>query len=147
MLQRISLPALESQQTMLAAFCNHGWNGQLCGNAHTSPQSCTLLVNPDTGIRYLVQWKGYGPAYNSWEPERTLKRNAPETLSDYRDELEAAVQAAELEKGSDTGLAPSDQNLTCPAFTGKRRGRGRDRGRTGRSRGQGLTRVSKSLKK
>ena len=28
----------------------------------------------DTGIRYLVQWKGYGPAYNSWEPERTLKR-------------------------------------------------------------------------
>ena len=63
----------------------------------------------DTGIRYLVQWKGYGPAYNSWEPERTLKRNAPETLSDYWDELEAAVQAAELEKGSDTGLAPSDQ--------------------------------------
>ena len=99
----------------------------------------------DTGIRYLVQWKGYGPAYNSWEPERTLKRNAPETLSDYWDELEAAVQAAELEKGSDTGLAPSDR--ICPAFTGKRRGRGRGRGRTGRGRGQGLRPVSKSLKK
>ena len=99
----------------------------------------------DTGIRYLVQWKGYGPAYNSWEPERTLKRNALETLSDYWDELEAAVQAAELEKGSDTGLAPSDQ--ICPAFTGKRRGRGRGRGRTGRGRGRGLRPVSKSLKK
>ena len=37
----------------------------------------------DTGTRYLVQWKGYGPAYNSWEPERTLKRSAPEMLSDY----------------------------------------------------------------
>ena len=51
----------------------------------------------DTGTRYLVQWKGNGPAYNSWEPERTLKKNAPETLSDYWDELEAAVQAAEPE--------------------------------------------------
>ena len=28
----------------------------------------------ETGTRYSVQWKGYGPAYNSWEPERTLKR-------------------------------------------------------------------------
>ena len=94
-----------------------------------------------------MQWKGYGPAYNSWEPKRTLiqKRNALETLSDYWDELEAAVQAVELEKGSDTGLAPSDQ--ICPAFTGKRCGRGRGRGRLGRGRGQGLRPVSKSLKK
>ena len=44
-----------------------------------------------TGTRYLVQWKGYGPADNSWEPERTLKRTAPEMLSDYWHELEAAV--------------------------------------------------------
>ena len=31
----------------------------------------------------LVQWNGYGPAYNSWEPGSTLRRNAPETLSAY----------------------------------------------------------------
>ena len=31
-------------------------------------------------------------AYNSWEPGSTLKKNAPETLSDYWDEIEA-VQA------------------------------------------------------
>ncbi|DBA98300.1 TPA: hypothetical protein ACH3X1_001221 [Trebouxia sp. C0004] len=85
----------------------------------------------------------YDPAYNSWEPERTLKRNAPETLSDYWDELEAAVQAAEPEIGSDTGLAPSDQ--IRPASRGIGRGRGRGRGRTGR--GRGLRPVSKSLKK
>ena len=94
----------------------------------------------DTGTRYLVQWRGYGPAYNSWEPERTLKRNAAETLSDYWDELEAAVQAAEPQNGSDTGLAPSDQ-------VRRGRGRGRGRGRTGRGRGRGLRPVSKSLKK
>ena len=48
----------------------------------------------DTNTHFLVQWQGHGPAYNSWEPASTLKRNAPETLSDYWNELEAAVQAA-----------------------------------------------------
>ena len=96
----------------------------------------------DTGTRYLVQWKGNGPVYNSWEPERTLKRNAPETLSHYWDELEAAVQAAEPENGSDTGLAPGDQSR--PASRGRDRGRRRGRGRTGRGRGRGLRPVTKS---
>ena len=90
-----------------------------------------------------MQWKGYGPAYNSWEPERALKRNAPETL--YWDELEAAVQVAEPENGSDTGLAPSDQ--LRPAFYGRGRSKGRGRGRTDQGRGRSLKSVSKSLKK
>ena len=46
-----------------------------------------------TNVRYLVQWKGYGPAYNSWEPGRSIPRNAPETLSRYWDE--AVVQSCQ----------------------------------------------------
>ncbi|KAL3132302.1 hypothetical protein ABBQ32_008880 [Trebouxia sp. C0010 RCD-2024] len=42
----------------------------------------------DSGISYMVKWKGYGPAYNSWEPERLLKRRAPDTLQDYCNEAE-----------------------------------------------------------
>jgi len=31
---------------------------------------------------YLVQWKGYGPEHNSWEPEANVA-NAPEKLAEY----------------------------------------------------------------
>ena len=31
---------------------------------------------------YLVQWKGYGPEHNSWEPEANVA-NAPEQLVEY----------------------------------------------------------------
>ena len=36
---------------------------------------------------YLVSWKGYGPEYNSWEPERYVV-NAPEVVADYWRRLE-----------------------------------------------------------
>ena len=64
----------------------------------------------DKNISYRVKWVGYGPEYNSWEPERNIKLNAPETLQEYWDEV--AVQAtSEPATGSGTGLAPSDQHF------------------------------------
>ena len=102
----------------------------------------------DTNTRHLVQWKGYGPAYNSWEPGSTLRRNAPETLSDCWDEIEAvAVQAAEPANGSDTRLAPSDQSNLASPGRGSTRGRGRGRGRaTGQGPARALRPLSKRLK-
>ena len=47
-----------------------------------------------TGISYLVKWTNYGPAHNSWEPGHSLRKNAPESLKGYWDELETALQAA-----------------------------------------------------
>ena len=100
-------------------------------------------VRTDSSIRYLVKWKGYGPAYNSWEPGRALKQHAPETLSEYWDEVEAAVQTAE-QYGSDTRLAPGRHSQA----SGRGRTPGRGRGRTaGRNRGRSLRPVSKKLKK
>jgi hypothetical protein len=32
---------------------------------------------------YLIQWKGYGPEHNSWEPEANVA-NAPEKLAEYQ---------------------------------------------------------------
>lgn len=59
--------------------------------------SLAYTSRSDTNIRLcrtLRQWKGCGPAYNSWEPASTLNRNASDTLSDYWDLLEAAVASS-----------------------------------------------------
>ena len=111
-----------------------------------------------TNVRYLVQWKGYGPAYNSWEPVKELAKHAPLSLSDYWDEVEAAqVQAAESQHDSDTGLAPSDHHSPDSPSRGSGRTRSRGRGpniarrRTSRhghhGRGHSLRPVRKKLKK
>ena len=65
----------------------------------------------DSGISYLIKWKGYGPVHNSWEPERLLKQRAPETLQYYWNEVSSALQAV------GTGLAP---NQTPSATRGRR---------------------------
>ena len=77
----------------------------------------------DSTVKYLIKWKGYGPAYNGWEPESEIRKRAPDMLSEYcdKDAAEQAVQATQPVTGSDTGLAPGAQ--PSPA-----RGRGRGRG-------------------
>lgn len=93
-------------------------------------------------MRYLVSWKGYGPAYSSWEPEKALQQHAEGALNEYWEEV-AAVQAAQ---GTDTGLVPGDIS-ELPATTGRGRGRtGQGRGRGRRRRRGSLRPVSKSLK-
>ncbi|KAA6426858.1 MAG: hypothetical protein FRX49_03183 [Trebouxia sp. A1-2] len=97
----------------------------------------------DTGTRFLVQWKGYSPAYNSWEPIRELKKHALEALSDYWDEIEAApVQTAESLLDSGTGLAPGDRHVPASIETNTDTSRSHKRTRT-----RGLRPVSKKLKK
>lgn len=34
----------------------------------------------DSQMKYLVSWKGYGSAYNSWNPEKSLQQHAGEAL-------------------------------------------------------------------
>ena len=76
----------------------------------------------DKNISYRVKWVGYGPEYNSWEPERNIKQNAPETLQEYLDEV--AVQAtSKPATGSGTGLAPSDQQSNHMTHSRNRKSR------------------------
>jgi hypothetical protein len=47
----------------------------------------TVLKHRTTGRKrpktsYIIQWKGYGPEYNSWEPEANVA-NALEKLAEY----------------------------------------------------------------
>jgi len=99
----------------------------------------------DSGISYLVKWKGYGPVYNSWEPERMLKRRAPDTLQDYWNEVSSALQAV------GTGLAPENQTPSATRGRGRAPGHNSSRGRgCGSARGAhrgSLRPISKKLKK
>ena len=66
-------------------------------------------TNGDSGISYLVKWKGYGPVHNSWEPERLLKQRAVDMLQDYWNEVSSALPAV------GAGLAPNQLLLLLEA--------------------------------
>ena len=53
--------------------------------------------------QFLVQWKGYSTAHNSWEPEENV--NAPELVKAYRSSQGAQIQTGLL-KGGDMSLSP-----------------------------------------
>lgn len=38
-------------------------------------------------VEVLVQWSGYGPAHNSWEPISEIKRSCPEMVQALNDQL------------------------------------------------------------
>jgi hypothetical protein len=53
--------------------------------------------------QFLVQWKGYSTAHNSWEPEENV--NAPELVKEYRSSQGAQAWTSLLKPG-DVSLSP-----------------------------------------
>lgn len=37
----------------------------------------------DSNVNFLIKWKGYGRAYNGWEPESEIRKRARDMLSEY----------------------------------------------------------------
>ena len=59
-------------------------------------------TNGGKDVEYLIKWEGYSPMANSYEPEANLRSRANGALSDYWKHVQAAVQAAQPQVGSDT---------------------------------------------
>ena len=47
-------------------------------------------------LQYLIKWKGYSDAHNSWEPKENV--NAPELLAAYYEQNTAAIRKLEEEQ-------------------------------------------------
>lgn len=47
----------------------------------TSPSQQVAHHKPER--EYLVKWKGYGPARNSWEPQANVMEHAQKVVQDY----------------------------------------------------------------
>ena len=39
------------------------------------------------GKQYLVHWKGYDEDENTWEPAKSIEKDAPEAVKDYKEVL------------------------------------------------------------
>jgi hypothetical protein len=57
-------------------------------------------------LQYLVAWKGYSDAHNSWEPKRNLR--VPQLIQEFYDHNPKAVQRLKVEaaKLKDTKTTP-----------------------------------------
>jgi Chromo (CHRromatin Organisation MOdifier) domain len=61
--------------------------------------------------QYLIKWKGYSAAHNSWEPAENI--HAPELVKRYLDQSRAHVRAIVLKEEQDSGFSacPMDAAL------------------------------------
>jgi hypothetical protein len=60
-------------------------------------------------LQYLVAWKGYLDAHNSWEPKKNLR--APQLIQEFHDHNPKAVQRLKVEatKTKDTKTTPREK--------------------------------------
>lgn len=59
------------------------------------------------GLSYFVTWKGYGPDFNSWEPEQGMK-GCKKSIQKYWDSLDRD-HVAEPGPSTSTGTKPKNQ--------------------------------------
>ena len=64
--------------------------------------------------QYLIKWKGYSTAHNSWEPAKNI--HALELVKRYLDQSRAHVQTLVLKEEQDPSFqaCPMDTTLTSP---------------------------------
>jgi hypothetical protein len=56
-------------------------------------------------LQYLIKWKGYSEAHNSWEPVKHI--NVPQKLQEFKDKHPTAIKEATLEEMDRTALLRS----------------------------------------
>jgi transposase InsO family protein len=68
-------------------------------------------------LQYLVRWKGFSGAHNSWEPKRNLN-NATQLVKDFHDKNPRAIRQMVInQSGSDMSSAPlPDISSLCSQF-------------------------------
>jgi hypothetical protein len=62
--------------------------------------------------QFLVKWKGYSTAHNSWEPEENV--NAPELVKEYRSGRGVRVRTTLLNPGSSDSHSPMTPRPSSP---------------------------------
>ena len=62
-------------------------------------------------LQYLIKWKGYSDAHNSWEPKENV--NAPELLASYHEQNLIAIRASKLNPKKDIRRTLSLESAEC----------------------------------
>jgi len=64
-------------------------------------------------LQFLVQWKGYAPAHNSWEPQTNI--HAPELIQEFYQGEPTAIKRVTMEAGSKADdSSPMASHLPSP---------------------------------